>query len=124
MLNVFVWWNSTNSQNKMEIRFRGCRELIHIYENSLGIKCGGVGGGSLIFTRIGDAGGGLIASRFSFHSACGTLAGLVFAEQEGKRDQSDRHPGELHVDILIALHLCLAVELVVNVGHGQSFAVC
>lgn len=56
-------------------------------------------------------------------TAAGSGAGLVFAEHESQQDQEDGHIRELHVDILIALHAGLLVELVVDGGQGHSGAV-
>src|SRR3974390_948099 len=44
----------------------------------------------------------------------GALAGAVLAEQEGEDDEADRHPRELYVDVLVALHPCLGVELLIE----------
>ena len=52
-----------------------------------------------------------------------SCAGLVLAEQEGQRHQAHRHPRQLHIDILVGLHLRLAIELVIDVGQRHAAAV-
>ena len=55
-------------------------------------------------------------------AAAAAFAGFVGAEEEGAEDEADGHPGELHVNILVALGVGLAVELVVDGGHGEGLA--
>ena len=55
--------------------------------------------------------------------APGPWPGRFLLSMKAMQDEEERHPRELHVDILVALHLRLLVELVVEVGEGQSAAV-
>jgi len=51
-------------------------------------------------------------------SPAATLAGAIFAQQEGEHDEHDGCPTKLHVDILVALHAGLILHLIVDLGHG------
>ena len=53
----------------------------------------------------------------------GSLAGEILAEHEGHENETDRHPRELHVDVLISLDLRLLIQLVVDGCQSQSAAV-
>src|SRR6185437_16105537 len=53
----------------------------------------------------------------------GALAGTVFVEQKGEHDEADGHPRELNVDVLVALHAGLDVELLVERAERQAGAV-
>src|SRR3974390_794016 len=52
-----------------------------------------------------------------------SLAGAVCAEQKGSQHEPDRHVRELHVDVLVALHLRLLIQLVVDRSQGEAAAV-
>ena len=56
-------------------------------------------------------------------AAAGCLTGAILAEHEGEQNQAQRHPGQLHVDVLVALRLRLQIELVVNTGQGHAVAI-
>src|SRR5579863_8137604 len=67
---------------------------------------------------------GIKPASISVHRrSAGPLTWAIGVEHEGHEDQEERQPGEFHVDVLIALHLRLLVELVVNRSERHTTAV-
>src|SRR3569833_2922311 len=58
------------------------------------------------------------------HGSCaGALSWPILAEHNGHDDEAEGQPRELHVDVLITLHLGLSVELVIDACQGHSAAI-
>jgi hypothetical protein len=55
--------------------------------------------------------------------AARTVAGPGLAEHKRQKNENDRSPRKLHVDILITLRLSLLDELMVDLGQGHAAAV-